>query len=202
MKTYVFLLFFFFNFSPDKDTEMYVDNRTSTFEFCWSFFGKEARSLNALAQNERLFFAQIVDKSVYIQCDRREFKKPWIRFFFVKPRAFKIAEVTMSHKWSSGWIRMIPVHHPDQELNIFTARDKEMGNGMEKPADDSCLYFHPVTHLEPSPPSAIWDISPNHPFSIVANLALLSEVQSPSTSLTKRNRLFASTDFAVSNDSN
>ena len=46
-----------------------------------------------------------------------------------------------------------------------------MGNGMEKPADDSCLYFHPVTHLEPSPPSALWDIPPNHPFSIVAPLA-------------------------------
>ena len=35
------------------------------------------------------------------------------------------------------------------------SRDKEMSNGMEKPADDSCLYLYPVTHLEPSPPSAI-----------------------------------------------
>ena len=32
----------FLDFSPEKDTEVYADNRTSTFKCCWSFVGEEA----------------------------------------------------------------------------------------------------------------------------------------------------------------
>ena len=43
----------------------------------------------------------------------------------------------MSHKWSSGWIRMIPVHHPDQELNIFTTH---MDNNVGCTHADSIMF--------------------------------------------------------------
>ena len=48
----------FLDFSPEKDTEVYADNRTSTFKCCWSFVGEEARSMDVVAeyQNERRFF--------------------------------------------------------------------------------------------------------------------------------------------------
>ena len=99
---------------------MYVDNRTSTFECCWSFQGSEVRSMNALAeyQNEKLFFAQILGDN-----DGRHIKTPLIRFFFVKPRncGFKISEITMSHRSGVKWIRM-KRDQQEKEVIVFTAK--------------------------------------------------------------------------------
>ena len=117
------LIFFFI--SVLKDTEVYVDNCTSTFECCWPFYGVEARSMNALAkyENEKTFFVQILGDN-----DGNHIKTPLIRFFHLKPRncGFKIAEIAMAGLDKSlwpydKWIRMKP-DQQENDLRMFVAK--------------------------------------------------------------------------------
>ena len=119
-------LFIFIDFSPEKDTEVYADNRSSTYECLWTFKRQEACLMNALAeyQNERRFFAQLKPGEC---ANYSEFKTTLIRFYFVKPRncVFNISEITVAHRQKPEcWIRMEPgfENQQDKEVRIFTAR--------------------------------------------------------------------------------
>ena len=119
-------------FRPEKDTEVYADDRVSTFECCWTFKREEARAMNPIAeyQSEKQFFAQLDGGNVYhnwfgspIPYWISQIESPQIRFFFVKPRncGFKIVEVAMAHRSSDGWIRMKP-DQQDKAVQLFTTK--------------------------------------------------------------------------------
>ena len=106
---------FRFSHRPDKDTEIFFDRTTPTFQCCLSFEGERSNKSKSMMryQNENIFFVNFTGEKVTNPTDKTTaINKSVINFSCSKHRKFglKIEDVYYKHINSTKWIKIDSKH--------------------------------------------------------------------------------------------